>query len=121
MVKLRLLGIVAECVIMSALCAVATAQQPRESAECCSLVLKAIEATARVKPGMTRMDVLKEFTEDGGPSFISETVYTYKSCSSIKIRVAFVIEASKRVPLAERPSDVVRSVSQPYLEYPHYD
>jgi hypothetical protein len=118
MVKLRLPQIATECVIISLLCSVAIAQQP---AECCSLVVKAIEAAERVKPNMTRRDIEKEFREDGGLSFISETVYTYKSCSSIKIRVAFVIEASKRAPLAERPTDVVRSVSQPYLEYPHYD
>jgi hypothetical protein len=118
MVKLRLPRIATECLILFLLCSVAIAQQP---AECCSLVLKALDAAERVKPKMTRAEIEKEFSEDGGLSFGNERVYTYKSCSYIKIRVAFEIEAGKKTSLAESPSDIVRSVSQPYLEYPHYD
>src|SRR5271163_987752 len=99
MVKLRLLRIATECVIVSSLCSVAIAQQPTE---CCSLVVKAIEAAARVKPNVTRGDIEKEFREDGGLSVAGETVYIYKSCPDIKIRVAFVIEGGKRAFLEER-------------------
>lgn len=118
MVKLRLLRIATECVIVSSLYSVAIAQQPTE---CCSLVAKAIEAAARLKPNMTRSDIENDFRADGGLHVTGETVYVYKSCPDIKIRVTFVVEAGQKASLEERPGDVVLVVSQPYLEYPHYD
>jgi hypothetical protein len=117
MVKLRLPQVAAG-VVLFLLCSGLIAQQ---SDDCCSLVVKAINAAERVKPNMTRSDIEKEFREDGGLSFSGESIYVYRPCPFIKVRVTFATEVPGKTPLVESPADVIRSVSQPYLEYPHND
>ena|ERR1051326_855618 len=69
---------------------------------------------ASIKPGMTRADLRRLFSEDGGFHSTSEWPYVLKSCSLIKISVKFdKYDFSNR-----RLDDQVRivEVSKPYLE-----
>jgi hypothetical protein len=70
---------------------------------------------------MLRENVEKDFTQDGGLDFGSATVYTFKLCPLIKIRVEFVQKEASAQSVNNRLKDVVRSVSKPYIEYPARD
>jgi len=96
------------------------AQEAGSPSDCCSVVTKAIEAAGRVKPGSTRQDIEKEFGHDGGLFTMREAAYVYKLCPYVKIRVVFALDPAGN-GFEERPKDVVKSVSTPYLEYPHAD
>ncbi len=86
----------------------------------CKLVVEAIEAANRLKPGMTRADVEEDFKEDGGISFPPQARYIYRKCSHIKIDVEFSGEPMK-LAQAPSPNDRITKVSRAYLEYPSFD
>lgn len=71
-------------------------------------VLDAIET---IKVGMTRADLMKVFTVEGGLSTTSQRTYVYPKCTYIKVDVKFA--ASSRDE--ERPSDKIIEISRPYL------
>lgn len=92
-------------------------QAPKQSA-CCSIVEEALVSAGNIKPGMTRADIEKNFVMDGGLNFNATSFYTYRECPLIKIRVDF----STWTPGGEdSPKDIVKSVSEPYLQYPVRD
>ena len=86
----------------------------------CRLVVQAIEATNRLKPGMLRAEVEKDFREDGGLFFRETGRYTFRTCGYIKIDVEFSLEGGKGTPTPS-PNDRIKKVSRPYLEYPFRD
>jgi hypothetical protein len=99
-------------------------QAPASAQPSCAIVKEALDDPSHIKPGMTRADVKKSFTPDGGFQFFSKsgstTRYLYLKCSFIKIDVKFQnAAASKRG--SSSPNDVVVSISKPYLEYPFTD
>lgn len=100
-------------------CVQSKAQTNNQQAPCCSIVEQALASVNNIKPGMTRADVEKDFVLDGGLDFIGTSIYTYKKCLLIKIRVDFSI--AKPGKNVDSPNDVVKSVSQPYLQYPIRD
>lgn len=77
-----------------------------------------------MKPGLTRADVLKLFTTEGGlvSSGLKRT-YVSRKCPYFKIDVEFrpvnSTADSKQWPesLDGNPTDVVSKVSRPYLEF----
>lgn len=89
------------------------------SSKCCSVAVEALRDAARIKPGMKRADLAAMFARQEGPDFIVETVYIWKSCPYIKIRVSFTLSDPKSQK--ESPSDIVKSVSDPYIQYPVKD
>jgi hypothetical protein len=90
-----------------------------EESSCCSIVHRAMSATAQIKPGMKRKDVEKAFSEDGGLSFNGEGRYVFKECPLIKIKVKFSgVSGAKG---KESPDDIVADVSPPYMEAPMKD
>jgi len=89
MARTRLFTIAAGWLMAASLIPRISAQEAVKPSECCSIVVSAIEASVRVKPGSTRWEIEKEFSHDGGVSFRQDTVYVYKLCPSIKIRVLF--------------------------------
>jgi len=95
------------------------AQRAPERSACCSIVEQALASVDNIKPGMTRADIEKNFVMDGGLDFGLTSIYTYKECPLIKIRVDF----STGTPGggSDSPKDIVKSVSKPYLEYPTKD
>lgn len=75
-----------------------------------------IELIQTIKPGMTRGDLLRLFTTEGGISTRRERTYVYKQCPYIKVRVEF--EAADRSEnWAQIPQDRIVKISAPFLQY----
>jgi len=69
---------------------------------------------ATIKPGMTRSDLLRVFTTEGGLSTRTHRTYVLKRCPTIKVDVEFSISGNEA-------EDKVTQISRPYLDYGHYD
>ena len=70
-----------------------------------------------IKPGMTRAELLKVFTIEGGLSTATHRTFVYHGCRYIKVDVEFTLSASTQNILEERPTDTISKISKPYLEW----
>ena len=74
----------------------------------------------KIKIGMTRADLLKIFTTEGGLSTPFNRTYVYRECPYIKVDVEFEPvgrrNAEGRVT-QEAKEDVIKKISRPYLEW----
>jgi len=77
-----------------------------------------MKSIATIKPGMTRQQLLRILTTEGGLSTRSQRRYVYKHCPYIKVDVKF--SPSGEGP-GERPDDKIVEISRPYLQYAIYD
>lgn len=96
------------------------AQQANDSS-CCTVTAQALDAAQRIKKDMFRADVEKDFLLDGGLFSREQSVYTYRRCPFIKIRVSFTLDPSSKDFSQGSPRDVVQAVSLPYIDYPVRD
>jgi len=71
----------------------------------------------KIKPGMTRSDLLKVFTTEGGISTAAHRTFVYRGCPYIKVDVDFTLSDPTQNFLEERPTDTISKISQPYLEW----
>jgi hypothetical protein len=77
----------------------------------------------KIKVGMTRADLLKVFTTEGGLSSGLNRTYVYRECPYIKVDVEFepvgrpARDTDGRVTLVEANEDVIKKISKPYLEW----
>ena len=69
---------------------------------------------ATIKPGMTRSDLLRVFTTEGGLSTRTHRTYMLKQCPTIKVDAEFSISGNEA-------EDKITQISRPYLDYSHYD
>jgi hypothetical protein len=69
---------------------------------------------ATIKPGMTRSDLLRAFTTEGGLSTRRHRTYVLKQCRTIKVDVEFSISENEA-------EDKITQISKPYLDYGIYD
>lgn len=69
---------------------------------------------ATIKPGMTRGDLLRVFTTEGGLSTRAHRTYVLKQCRTIKVDVEFSISGNEA-------EDKITKISKPYLDYGIYD
>ena len=82
-----------------------------------------ITDTRTVTIGMTRTELLKVFTTEGGLSTGLRRTYVYRGCPYVKVDVEFdpagrpPRDTSGRVTLVESGADVITSISKPYLEW----
>ena len=79
----------------------------------CPEVREAVDVSRQIKAGVTRAEVEKVFTLDGGLQFPSKSRYLYQKCHFIKIDVEYARKTQK-----DSSDDIVRTVSKLYLEYP---
>ena len=99
---------------------VRSSQVSQEQTEWIAKSLKEIE---KVTVGMTRADLLKVFTTEGGLSTGLKRTYVYRGCLYIKVDVEFepvgrpARDAEGRVALIEADEDVIKKISKPYLEW----
>jgi len=70
-----------------------------------------------IKPGMTRAELYKFFTTEGGISFPGHRTYVYRGCPNIKVDVDFTLADPKENGMEEDPRDTIRAISKPYLEW----
>jgi hypothetical protein len=86
-------------------------------------VADSLERMQAVKPGMTRADLLKVFTTEGGLSTGLRRTYVYRGCPYFKVDVEFnavgrpARDNEGRVTLAESEAVVIKVISRPYLEF----
>jgi len=77
-------------------------------------VLRSIQA---IKVGMTRSELMKVFTTEGGLEFkdgtTSRRTYVYRKCQYIKVDVTLAIAN----PGVDLPTDKITHISRPYLEW----
>ena len=69
---------------------------------------------ATIKPGMTRSDLLRVFTTEGGLSTRTHRTYVLKQCPTIKVDVEFSISRNEA-------DDKITQISKTYLDYGVYD
>lgn len=92
------------------------AQDVNRKPEHMQWIASVIDSIHTIKPGMTRADLLKVFTTEGGMSTRQHRTYVYKGCGYIKVEVEFrPIQDTQSG--AEMPTDRIISISQPFLEY----
>ncbi len=95
-------------------------QKPKGQTEWIADSLKEMQT---IKVGMTRADLLKVFTTEGGLSTPLNRTYVYRECPYIKVAVEFepvgrpARDAEGRVTLEEANGDVIKRISKPYLEW----
>ncbi|HTX22361.1 MAG TPA: hypothetical protein VMD27_10975 [Candidatus Aquilonibacter sp.] len=71
----------------------------------------------KIKPGMTRAELLKVFTMEGGFSTATHRTFIYRGCPYIKVDVDFNLSDPKQNALEERPTDTISKISKPYLDW----
>jgi hypothetical protein len=84
-------------------------------------VLSVLRWTLDVKPGMTRDDLLKVFTTEGGISTRTQRTYVLKGCGAIHVDVTFSPASNEQDHLTEMPGDRIVTISKPYLDSFHAD
>jgi len=79
---------------------------------------KSLREMQTVKAGMTRAQLTKVFTTEGGLSTRTWRRYVYRECPYIKVDVEFKpVSTSKKYPHAESSNDVITKISKPFLEW----
>ena len=107
-------------ILLLFLCAAASAQSNSE-AEFTRRIADAIRETSTITVGMTRGDLIRVFTVEGGLSTRAQRTYVFRRCPYIKVDVEFQVEhlrdSEGRIPLPESDEDVIRRISRPYLAW----
>jgi hypothetical protein len=71
----------------------------------------------KIKPEMTRAELLKVFTTEGGLSTAAWRTFVYRGCPYIKVDVDFTPSDPKQKMVEERPTDTISKISKPYLDW----
>jgi hypothetical protein len=79
-------------------------------------VAKSLKTIQTIKIGMTRRELLKLFTVEGGASNRTTRTYIFRECPYIKVDVGFEPVGSPQDKLRERLEDRITRISKPYLE-----
>jgi hypothetical protein len=76
-----------------------------------------------IKPGMTREELLKVFTTEGGLSTALNRRFVSRDCPYFKVDVEFKAigrpdrDGDGRVTLEENSLDIIVKISRPYLQF----
>jgi len=99
----------------------APSPRPATDEEHCRWVSAALREMQSIRPGMTRAALLPVFTTEGGLSTRVSRTYVYRKCPYLKVDVGFKAagkprpDRDGRIGPGESPSDVIVSLSRPYL------
>jgi hypothetical protein len=86
-------------------------------------VARSLEQMETIKSGMTRQDLLKTFTTEGGLSTGLHRTFVSRDCPYFKVDVEFKPvgrpdrDGNGRVTLEEDPRDIIVEISRPYLQF----
>ncbi len=86
-------------------------------------IANSLKEIQKIKAGMTRAELLKVFTTEGGISTGLNRRFVYRECQYIKVDVEFEAvgraarDAEGRVTLEEDGRDIITKISKPYLEW----
>ena len=84
-------------------------------------VASVLHWTTAIKPGMTRRDLLKVFTAEGGLYTRAQQTFALQGCVGIHVDVTFAFPHDEHGRFTETPNDKIVTISKPYLDYFHYD
>ena len=85
------------------------------------MVVDAMDSASKLKIGMLRADVERDFEADGGISVRDRGTYTYRRCHYIKLNIEFRVHENAPNTYAISPEDQVSKISSLYLAYPVSD
>ena len=72
----------------------------------------------KIKPGMTRSELLRVFIAEGGIFTAQHRTFVHRRCPYIKVDVDFNLSGRTSPGTnAEQGDDIVRSISKPYLDW----
>jgi hypothetical protein len=80
----------------------------------CAMVLNALQSYQRIKPGVTRQEVERDF-QLVGLAFRGEGLFVYKGCRYIQVKIQFTEDPS--IERKFSPKDKVSNVSQLIVDY----
>jgi hypothetical protein len=80
-------------------------------------IAKSLKEIESVKVGMTRVDLLRVFKEEGGISTRTWRRYVYRDCPYIKVDVEFEPVGEPENKVSQSPRDKIIKISQPFLEW----
>ena len=80
-------------------------------------IVKVLQQCVTIRVGMTRQDLLKVFTTEGGISTRSQRTFVHKDCANIKVDVQFKPVGQEDQKLKELPEDQITAISRPYLQF----
>ncbi len=98
-------------------------QNSQESQIQTEWIVNSLKEMQTINVGMTRADLLKVFTTEGGVSTGLNRTYVSRECPYIKVDVKFepvgrpARDAEGRVTLVETNEDVIKKMSKPYLDW----
>jgi hypothetical protein len=95
--------------------------EPPLDVEHAQWVASVLRWTYDIKPGMTRKELLRVYTVEGGLSTRTHRTYVLKGCPGIKVDVEFLPVGNVQNGLTEGPNDKIQEISKPYLDYSHMD
>ena len=84
-------------------------------------IAKVLRRLDGIQPGMSRKDLDRLLTTEGGLSTLFQRTYVLIECPSIKVDIRFRAATGTTDSLGESPEDVIESVSKPYLQLPIAD
>ena len=93
-----------------------TGQTETETITHSEWVQRSLTAIETIKVGMTRQDLLKLFTVEGGISTRTSRTYVFRECPYIKVNVRFEPVGAPQDKLKGHDQDRIISISKPYLE-----
>ena len=80
-------------------------------------IAKSLKEIESVKVGMTRVDLLRVFKEEGGISTRTWRRYVYRDCPYIKVDVEFEPVGEPENKVSQSPGDTIIKISKPFLEW----
>ena len=98
-------------------CCTRTCAQTATNKDLTKQISVIITECQKIKPGMTRAELLKVFTTEGGLSSPKHRTFVYRGCPYIKVDVDFTLSELKQYELEERPADIIIKISKPYLDW----
>jgi hypothetical protein len=90
--------------------------QSQDAKTHCEWIAKSLREMGTIKVGMTRADLLKVFSEEGGLSTRTQRQYAYRECPYIKVAVEFEPVETKEI-LPENGKDKIVKISRPFIEW----
>jgi hypothetical protein len=128
--RLLVFAVLLSAAIGSAIFVRATPQESqRQSTEMgyVAWVGQSLKRMETIQPGMTRSDLLKVFTKEGGISTALHRTFISRDCPYFHVDVEFKAvgrpnrDASGRESMIEGSQDTIVKISRPYLESPIAD
>jgi hypothetical protein len=110
-------------VLMLSAAVIRTQQSSPRSREHTEWIAESLKEMETIKVGMTRADLLKVFTTEGGLSTRINRTYVFRECLYIKVDVEFepvgttARDPEGRVTLVEANEDLIKKISKPYLAW----